>query len=70
MFVNNAKSPTPQVSCFLTTTGATNFQNVTWWWYRTLAAGDDLSWRIANNTNSGDVDCRSLKIYVSKAPEK
>lgn len=43
MYINSAKAATPQGSCFYTTTGANNFESVTWFWYRTLAAGDDLS---------------------------
>jgi len=69
MFVNNAKAPTPQGSCFMTTTGANNFENTTWWWYRTLAVGDDLSFRLANNTNTGDPNIRSFKVYIYKVPE-
>ena len=69
MYINSAKAVTPQGSCFYTTTGANNFESVTWFWYRTLAAGDDLSFWIANNTNTGDTNIRSFKVLIEKVPE-
>lgn len=58
-----------QSGCYVTTTGASNYQNISWFWYAELAAGDDLSFWIANNTNANDPTFRSFKFYLEIKPE-
>jgi hypothetical protein len=38
-------------------------------WYRTFAAGDDISFWIANLTGTRAITVADLKIYVKKVPE-
>lgn len=52
--------------CFFTTTGVTNFENIVWFWYIDLSAGDNISWYVANNTTNADCSIRGFKVYIEK----
>lgn len=55
-----------------TTTGNTNFQNITITYYLlNLVAGDDISFKVANTTNPGTADpiISDMAVYIEKKPE-
>ena len=54
----------------VTTTGAGNYQTFTWFYYFTgLAAGDDLSFYVTNESSNNDPTFRAFKVYIKKEME-
>jgi hypothetical protein len=56
--------------CAWTSTGSTIYDNFSWFYYfPSLAAGDDISFYITNETGSNDPTFRALKYYIEMKPE-
>jgi hypothetical protein len=69
LYKNNATTGV-NGSNHVTTTGATNYVSLSYFWYLTdLVAGDDLSFRITNTTDSDDPTITDIKFYIEKKPE-
>lgn len=53
-----------------TTTGATNFNSISYLWYlNNIVANSNISLYITNLTNSNDPTIRRFKIFIQKIPE-
>jgi hypothetical protein len=71
LFKNGQPLQTPFGAFLITTMGVNYYTNSRWYWYQTLAVGDVISFRIANNSSAtNDPTFRSFKLYIEKKPEK
>jgi hypothetical protein len=69
MYKNNAITGI-NGSNHITTTGATNFANLSYFWYVIgLVAGDRLSFKITNTSSNGDPTISDIKFYIRQEPD-
>lgn len=69
LYKNNATTGV-NGSNHITTTGATNFANLTYFWYLTgISANDNLSFKITNTSNNNDPTITDMKFYIDEVPE-
>jgi hypothetical protein len=69
LYINNNQSATNLGRFTIQSQTATNADTKYYMWYKTFAANDWLSWRIANIIGSRATVTQDLKIYIEKVPE-